>query len=139
MEYKKSFGYPEFFFFLITLWFCDKTKLAEAIRIITDYSACYSYSVYLKKKTPCCAYNDLEIPIGLTEAIEVYLEGLSASEYKELANTIAFEAGEFFRIRRTAIVKLLTRILADGFPNKEMLSRALFFQIKHREQLLRAL
>ena len=59
-----------------------------------------------------------QLQIGLIEAIEVYLDDFSASEYKELAIHIAFEAGEFFRIRRTAIVKLLTRILAGGFPDK---------------------
>lgn len=120
-------------------WFCDKTKLAEAIRIITDYSVCYSYSVFLRHKTPCCNYTDLDIPVGLTEAVEHYLDALSASKYKELADHIAFELGEGFNVRRTTIVRLLTRILADGFPDKELLKKALLYQIAHRRQLIRTL
>ena len=121
-------------------WYLDKQMLAEAVDMIKEYSCCYPYGVFMKEKTPCCNYKkDLDVPVGLTEAIEDYLDDLSASKYKELANHIAFELGEGFRIRRTAIVKLLTRILADGFPDKELLKKALHLQIAHRRQLLRTL
>lgn len=120
-----------------TFWYLDKSTLGEAIGIVREYAVCYPYNVFLKEKTPCMNFKeDLEIPVGLTEAIEVYLDELSDKDYKELANQVAFEAGEFYRIRRTAIVKLLTRILADGFPDKDLIRKSLILQIEHRKQLL---
>lgn len=120
-------------------WYLDKEKLAEAVDIIKEYSCCYSYNAFLRPKTPCCNYEEVNVPVGLTEAVEHYLNDLSASKYKELANHIAFELGEGFNVRRKIIARLLTRILADGFPNTELLKKALLYQITHRRQLIRTL
>lgn len=120
-------------------WYLDKEKLAEAVDIIKEYSCCYSYNVFLRAKTPCCNYEKVNVPVGLTEAVERYLDDLSASKYKELSDHVAFELGEGFNVRRTTIARLLTLILADGYPDKELLRKALFLQIEHRKQLLRAL
>ena len=121
-----------------SFWYLDKEKLAEAVDIIKEYSCCYSYVVYLRSKSPCCNYEKLDIPVGLTEAVEHYLDDLSASKYKELSDHIAFELGEGFNVRRKTIVKLLSRILVD-YPDKELLRKALLMQIEHRKKLLRAL
>ena len=113
-------------------------ELNDAIHFVLEYAPCYSFTTMLRKKTPCCDYENIKIPIGLEEAVRTYLAELSGKKFSELNNSLASELGEGFFIKRNVIVRLLTRLLADGDPrqHKDLLKVALEAQIRHRKHLL---
>ena len=124
-------------------WYENKKDLAEAVHFIHKYSCCYGWNALASDKTPCCNYKDgdKEIPEGLRIAIKEYLKSLSKEAYCDLNREIALLLGERFYVRETAVIKILSRILADVNPcqNKEMISFALQMQIKQRIELLEML
>ena len=95
------------------------------------------------EKTPCFRYreDDQNIPESLKKAIGKYLDNLSIEERRSLTAKLALLLGERFFVRRTAIIKVLSRILSSGDPrdNKDMIAFALQMQVKQRMDLLETL
>ena len=123
-------------------WYQDEKALEEAVEFLFRYSCCFGWTSYVNS-TPCCDYKeyDKDIPEQLRRAIEDYLKKLPKESYSNLNREISLLLGERFFVRRTAIVKILSRIMADGNPclNKEMVEYALQMQISQRIQLLETL
>lgn len=124
-------------------WYDNEKNVAEAIKFILQYSCIYGWSALASNSTPCCNYreDDQNIPEGLRQAIGEYLDNLAVEEKRSLNAKLALLLGERFFVRRTAIIKVLSRILASGDPhdNKDMITYALQMQIKQRMDLLEAL
>ena len=119
-------------------WFLDAKRIKEAICFITQYYPCFSFITFLRKKTPCCDYSSMEIPDGLEKAVGSYINGLSREEYKKLNSLVSLELGEGFYVTKSTLIKLFSRILADGNQKqiKDTLKAALEMQIKQRNDLL---
>ena len=124
-------------------WFKDEKALGEAVDYLLRYSCCYSWKAFASDKTPCCNYKeeDKSIPNGLRSAISEYLNNLSKEAYCDLNREIALLLGERFYVRKQAVIKILSRMLADGDPckNTDMIKFALQMQIKQRMNLLESL
>jgi len=124
-------------------WYLNEKDLTEAVEFVVRYSCCYGWVAFASNKSPCCDYKeeDKDIPEQLRKAIADYLMKLPKESYSNLNREIALLLGERFFVRKAAIVKILSRILADGNPclNKKMIEFALQMQIKQRKQLLETL
>lgn len=124
-------------------WYQNKEALKDAVEFLVHYSCCYGWNALVSDKTPCCDYRGLDndIPDELREAIKEYLNDLSKEEYRKLNREISMSLGERFYVRKKVVIKLLSRLLANGSPyeNKEMIMFSLKLQIKNRRDLLRAL
>lgn len=125
------------------MWYENQKNLAEAIGFVMQYSCIYGWTAIVSGKTPCSNYreDDQNIPEGLKQAIGEYLDNLSVEEGRSLNAELALLLGERFFVRRTAIIKVLSRILASGDPrdNKDIIRFALQTQIKQRMDLLETL
>ena len=125
------------------IWYEDENNVAEAIKFVLQYSCIYGWTAFASNKTPCADYKalDEEIPGGLRDAIKDYLEKMPKDEYRELNREISFLLGERFYVRKTAAIKVLSRLLSDGNPceNINMIELALEMQIKQRIDLLETL
>lgn len=124
-------------------WYEDNKNLAEAIEFVMQYSCVYGWTAFVSGKTPCCDYskNDQNIPERLKHAIGEYLDNLSVNERRSFNAELALLLGERFFVRRTAIIKVLSRILSSGDPrnNKDLVIFSLQMQIKQRMDLLETL
>ena len=124
-------------------WYDDENNVAEAIRFVLRYSCVYDWTAFTSNKTPCANYKalDEEIPDGLRVAIRDNVENLPKEEYRDLTREISLLLGERFFVRETAVIKILSRLLADGNPCEKthMIEFALQMQVKQRIDLLEAL
>lgn len=123
-------------------WYEDPYELAEAVAFVLKYEPCFGWNAIVSKKTPCC--NHLEIDRnteGLQSALRSYLDGLSKVEYRQMNTKISLALGECFFVRKEALIKVLSRILADGDPrdNLEIIKLSLQMQIRQRTELLESL
>lgn len=123
-------------------WFEDQNELKNSIEFIMHYDCCVGWNALLRKKTPCCDYStDISIPPGLEEAISEFINNLTKSERLQLNRRISMVLGECYYVKKTIIVKMLSRLLADGNPcaNKDVIKLALENQIRKRMYLLKEL
>ncbi|SCY29549.1 hypothetical protein SAMN02910292_01359 [Lachnospiraceae bacterium XBB2008] len=124
-------------------WYDDRNKLAEAVQFVMKFSCCFGWTAFASDKTPCCNYKeeDRNIPQGLKDAIKEYIGSLTTEEHSDLMREMALLLGEKFYIREATVVKVLSRILADGDvrENKGMLILSLMTQVNKRMELLEAL
>ena len=122
-------------------WYNDSCKLKNSILFLMKFSCCYSWNAFVKKKTPCCDYNDIDVPPGLENALWDYIESLPREDRAQLNKSFSALVGECFYVREAVIVRILSRILAGGEPykNREILKYSLEMQIVQRKKLLEML
>ncbi len=122
-------------------WYDDPKAVEDAITMVLDYYMVYPYSTFISQKTPCYNYEeeDINIPEDLKTSIKRYYRNLNKPQKRALNSRIATVLGERFFIKERSLVRLLSRILYCGPPNKDMLQVVLDIQIKQRKQLLEAL
>ncbi len=123
-------------------WYEDPYELAEAVAFVLKYKVCFGWRAILSKKTRCCNYVEIDKETEeLQSALRDYLHVLTKEEYRELNSKISLTLGECFFVRKEAIIKALSRIMADGDPrdNLDMIKLSLQMQIRQRTELLESL
>lgn len=124
-------------------WYEDRNKLAEAVQFVMQFSCCFGWTEFASDKTACCNYKeeDKNIPQGLKDAIKEYIGSLTVEQHSDLKREMALLIGEKFYIREATVVKVLSRILADGDvrENKRLLILSLVAQVNQRMELLEVL
>lgn len=124
-------------------WYDDQQRVREAIEYLVRYRCVFAWSALVSDKTPCCNYREVDqmIPAGLKTALDQYYDNLSIQERRKLNAQFAFMLGERYFVRRTALIRLLSRLLCNGDPrdNKEIIKKALQNQITQRKHLLATL
>lgn len=124
-------------------WYQNEKDFGNAVDFLIQFSCCYGWTAFASNKTPCADYKmlDKEIPDGLKDAIKEYLENMPKETYRNLNREISLLLGERFYVHQTAVIKILSRLLADGNPceNTRMIEYALQMQIKQRIDLLETL
>lgn len=124
-------------------WYQNEKDLGNAVDFLIKFSCCYGWNAFASDKTPCCNYKDgdKDIPEELRYALEKYLNNIPKEAYRNLNREISLLLGERFYVRKTAVIKILSRLLADGNPceNTSMIEFALQMQIKQRIDMLESL
>ncbi len=124
-------------------WYENPKELADAINFLLKYNCCFDWNVFAREKTPCCDYTELdsEIPEGLKENIRSYIRSLSENERQKLDDQLCYLLGERFYVTESTIVKVLSRMMADGNPrnHKDIMVLGLLMQTKQRIDLLEEL
>lgn len=117
------------------MWFHDKKRLSQAIDFLLEYSIVYDWSALATKTTPCISFEkDLVIEDDLVFAISEYLDSLPRTELRAINRLVSMLLGERHYVRRKALIKLFSRLLADGDPreNRDLIANALILQISDR-------
>ncbi len=126
-------------------WYQNEKNLGNAVDFLIKFSCCYGWNAFVSDKTPCCNYKDgdKDIPQELRYELEKHLNNIPKEAYRNLNKEMSLLLGERFYLRKTAIIKILSRILVDGNPceneNTSMIEFALQMQIKQRIELLETL
>ena len=121
-------------------WYEDPAELAGALSFVLRYSCLFDWAAFISDSTPCYKYreHDKEIFEGLKIALKKHLCSLTKAERRELNREISALLGERHFVKEAAIIKLISRLFADGDPRKSkgMMAFALEMQ---RIELLAAL
>ena len=120
-------------------WYNDPNQLRWVIdSVLYKYAWAFGWNEILSK-TPCADYSTLEIPYGLEQRIETYIDDLDMDELRSLLNRLAYLiAGKFYVQKKTA-VKVLSRIFCsiEGKEDlKTTVTAAAMMQIKLRQEAL---
>lgn len=125
------------------VWYENVDELADAVSFLMRHACLFGWTTLATEKTPCCDFrdSDKEIPERLKLALEEWYVNLTIEKRRHLNQQFAFLLGERFFVRGASIVKILSRLLADGDPrdNKELVAYALKNQIQLRVKLLKSL
>jgi len=119
-------------------YYNDPVKLAERIEFITDKGAClYNSNAFIRPKTPCCNYSNVQNTPEIEDRINNYIISLTKENRASLFHRIATSLGEGFFVRKAIAVRYLARILeTDPFEMKDFLISCLKTQIEIREKLI---
>ena len=124
-------------------WYENPKELADAISFLLKYNCCFDWNVFVSEKTSCCDYTELdsEIPEGLKENIRSYIRSLSENKRQKLDDQLCYLLGERVYVTESTIVKVLSRMMADGNPreHKDIMVLGLLMQTKQRIDLLEEL
>ena len=123
-------------------WWEDQLQVRDAIDFLVRYRYVFSCPA-LVSNTPCCNYREVDqmIPAGLKKSLEEYYDNLTINERRNLNAQFSIMLGERFFVRRSALIRLLCRLLYNGDPRnyKNTIKSGLQRQIKLRQDLLAAL
>ena len=124
-------------------WYENPKELADAISFLLKYNCSFDWNVFVSEKTSCCDYTELdsEIPEGLKENIRSYIRSLSENKRQKLDDQLCYLLGERVYVTESTIVKVLSRMMADGDPrdHKDIMVLGLLMQTKQRIDLLEEL
>lgn len=125
-------------------FFENPSQLRQAIDFLFQYSVVYDWGALVSDKTPCCSYRDVIDPLvqpELKTAISEFYDSLALNEKRALNREVSLLLGERFFVRRSALIRLLCRLLSNGDPrdDKEIIKKGLQIQIEQRKQLLATL
>lgn len=123
-------------------WYNNSDKLAEVIIFVAiNASGYFGWHELYRAKTPCCDNRTLEIPYGLAERIEEYINSLKRKDRAKLLLRMAQNIGGGYWTTRKATVTILSRLLAVDDPHDliSMVQMAAKYRIQQDQKMLSAI